>query len=94
LEPAIQTRVGIPKEKCPIWLWVLFNALAGPTIGVGCYQWALATTGSGLVLPIVATTPIVVIPFAYLLDGDRPGPRSIVGGLIAVAGAIGLTLAR
>ena len=72
--------------------WVLLNALAGAVLGVGCYQWALETTPSGIVLPIVATTPIVVIPFAYLLERDVPGPRSIAGGVIAVAGAIALTL--
>jgi drug/metabolite transporter (DMT)-like permease len=77
-----------------LWGWVLVNSLAGPTVGVGCYQWALATQPSGVVLPIVATTPIVVIPFAYFLEGDRPTLRSVVGGVIAVAGAIGLTLSR
>jgi drug/metabolite transporter (DMT)-like permease len=77
-----------------LWIWVIVNSLAGPTVGVGCYQWALATQPSGIVLPIVATTPIVVIPFAYLFEGDRPTLRSVVGGIIAVAGAIGLTLSR
>lgn len=85
---------GARDERRRVWPWVLLNSLAGPTLGVGCYQWALETTPSGVVLPIVATTPIVVIPFAYLAEGDRPGLRSIVGGLIAVVGAIGLTLAR
>lgn len=74
--------------------WVLLNALAGPTLGVGCYQWALATTPSGVVLPIVATLPIAVIPFAYWLEGDRPTLRSVVGGLIAVAGAVVLALLK
>lgn len=74
--------------------WVLLNSLAGPTLGVGCYQWGLQTAPSGVVLPIVATTPLVVIPFAYLLDGDRPGFRSVIGGVVAVAGVVGLTLAR
>jgi drug/metabolite transporter (DMT)-like permease len=76
------------------WPWVIFNALAGPTVGVSCYQWALATTPSGIVLPIVATTPLVVIPFAYKIEGDRPGVRSIIGGIIAVAGAVALTVGR
>lgn len=35
------------------------NAAAGPVLGVSCYQWALAHTPSGIVLPIVATTPLV-----------------------------------
>jgi drug/metabolite transporter (DMT)-like permease len=75
------------------WPWVILNSLAGPTIGVACYQWALANAPSGVVLPIVATTPITLIPFAYLLEGDKPGPRSLIGGVIAVGGAISLSLA-
>ncbi len=76
------------------WVWVVLNSLAGPTLGVGCYQWALASQPSGVVLPIVATMPIVVIPFAYLFEGDRPSLRSLAGGVVAVLGAIGLALTR
>ncbi|MFO1499771.1 MAG: DMT family transporter [Verrucomicrobiota bacterium] len=74
--------------------WVALNALAGPTLGVGCYQWALATRPTGVVLPIVATTPIVVIPFARLIEGERPTMRSLIGGAIAVIGAILMAFAR
>lgn len=70
--------------------WVAVNALAGPTLGVGCYQWALATRPTGVVLPIVAMTPIVVIPFALIMEGERPRLRSLAGGAIAVAGAVAL----
>jgi drug/metabolite transporter (DMT)-like permease len=73
-------------------LWILGNSLAGPALGVGCYQWALSGTPSGIVLPIVALTPLVVIPLAYVLEGERPSLRSLLGGLIAVAGTIGLTV--
>ena len=82
------------KGRQPAWLWVVLNALAGPTIGVGCFQWALSTTKGGVVLAMVATTPIVVIPFAFLFERDRPGSRSLLGGLVAVGGAIALTLVR
>jgi drug/metabolite transporter (DMT)-like permease len=71
-----------------LWVWVLVNSLAGPTLGVGCYQWALSIQPSGVVLPIVATTPVVVIPFTWVMEGDRPQLRSIIGGLIAVAGSV------
>jgi len=74
------------------WPWVIVNVLGGPVIGVSCYQWALSTTPSGIVLPIVATVPLAVVPFAYRFEGDRPGWRSIAGGIIAVAGVIALTL--
>jgi drug/metabolite transporter (DMT)-like permease len=72
------------------WPWIIINAMAGPTFGVGCYQWALATHPTGVVLPIVATTPIVVIPFARVMEGERPPARSLIGGAIAVLGAVAL----
>ena len=72
----------------------LANGLAGPVLGVGCYQWALATTPGGIVLPIAATAPLLAIPIAWKLEGDRPTRRSLVGGVIAVAGCVALTLAR
>ena len=74
-------------------LWLLANGLVGPVLGVGCYQWALATTPSGLVLPIAATTPLMAIPIAYWIEGEQPSRRSLLGGVVAVAGAVALTLA-
>jgi drug/metabolite transporter (DMT)-like permease len=76
------------------WLWVLGNALAGPALGVAFFQWALKTTPSGLVLPITAMAPLVVVPFTYLFEGDRPGWRSLAGGIVAVAGVVGLAMLR
>ena len=72
------------------WPWVLANGVAGPALGVSCYQWALKTTPTGIVLPIVAITPLVIIPFSYHLEGERPSRRSIAGGALAVAGAAAL----
>ncbi len=83
-----------PSDRSAAWRWVLVNALAGPTLGVACFQWALKTTPSGIVLPIVATTPLVIIPFTYFMEGDRPGKRSLAGGVLAVVGVIALTLSR
>jgi drug/metabolite transporter (DMT)-like permease len=77
-----------------VWPWVLVNSLAGQTFGVSCMQWALETTPTGLVLAIIATTPIVVIPFTRVIEGEKPSPRSLLGGAIAVAGVIGLTLTK
>ena len=70
------------------WGWLLANGLAGPALGVSCYQWALKTTPTGIVLPIVAITPLVIIPFSYHLEGERPTLRSLIGGGLAVAGAV------
>lgn len=70
--------------------WIVLHALAGPVLGMGTFQLALATTPSGIVLPITACAPLVVIPLAYWLEGERPSKRSLAGGAIAVAGAVAL----
>jgi drug/metabolite transporter (DMT)-like permease len=76
------------------WPWVVANACAGPAIGVGCFQWALQTTRAGIVLPIVATSPLVTLLLAWAMEGERPTRRAISGGLIAVAGVIALRIAE
>lgn len=86
-----------PQETTPTdhpwkraWPWVIANALTGPALGVAFYQWALAVAPTGVVLSIVAMTPLVVIPFTMILDGERPTVRSLAGGAIAVLGAAAL----
>ncbi len=70
------------------WPWVLANAVAGQMIGVSCYQWALKTTKTGLVLAVVSTVPLVIMPFSSLIEGEKMTRRSIGGGVLAVLGAI------
>lgn len=74
--------------------WVLANGLSGPALGVSCYQWALKTTPTGVVLPIVALTPLVIVPFSHYIEGERPTLRSLLGGGVAVGGAVALALTR
>ncbi|MEQ1858698.1 MAG: DMT family transporter [Chthoniobacteraceae bacterium] len=69
---------------------IVANALSGPALGVACYQWALRTTPSGIVLPIVATSPLVTMLLTWLIDRERPTRRATVGGVLAVIGAAGL----
>ncbi|MFM2082915.1 MAG: hypothetical protein RL380_1606 [Verrucomicrobiota bacterium] len=76
------------------WPLLLANALAGPALGVTCYQWALISTPTHIALPIIATTPLVVIPFTYFIDGERITKRAVFGGLLAVAGVVGLALVK
>jgi drug/metabolite transporter (DMT)-like permease len=85
---------GMQAKWRDMWFWVALNALTGPSLGVACFQWALKTTPSGIVLPIVATMPLVIIPFSLKMEGEKPTRRSLVGGLIAVAGAVVLAIIR
>lgn len=83
-----------PRPGLKAHLWIPINALCGAILGVSCYQWALFTTPSAIVLPIVACTPLAIIPFSYWIEKERPSRRSLLGGLIAVGGAVALSLAR
>lgn len=84
----------LPRERVPVAVgWVLGNALSGAVLGVACYQWALATTPSGVVLAIVAATPIAVMPLAWFMERDRPSKRGMLGAAIAVAGVVALAVA-
>ena len=94
-ERSAATGAPLLREKLRrAWPWVVGNALSGPSLGVSCFQLALASTPTAVVLPIVAVTPLAVIPLARVTEGERPGRRSILGGVIAVAGVVTLTWAR
>lgn len=83
----------LPRERIPVAAgWALGNALSGAVFGVACYQWALATTPSGVVLAIVAATPIAVMPLSWLMERDRPTKRGIFGAVVAVVGVAGLAV--
>jgi drug/metabolite transporter (DMT)-like permease len=95
LSPRIR-RMGAPpvRQWRAAWPWIVANGLAGATLGVSCYQWALSTTPSAIVLPIVALTPLLVIPYAYFFEHERPSGRSLAGGALAVAAAVALARVR
>ncbi|HUJ44768.1 MAG TPA: DMT family transporter [Opitutaceae bacterium] len=97
--PALQRKPPLATERVPAmavppWAWTIFNALLGPVLGVTCYQWALRTNPAGLVLPIVATAPLLTVPVARALERSRPGPRYWLGAVLAVLGAAGLAVAK
>ncbi len=72
------------------WGWIIANALAGPSIGVAVYQWGVATTHTGILMPVVATVPVVTQLLVWWMDGQRPTARTLLGGAVAVAGVIAL----
>ena len=71
--------------------WVIANGIFGPALGVSFFQYALKSTPTGIVLPIVALTPLVIIPFSTWIEGERPTRRSLLGGALAVAGVVALS---
>lgn len=77
--------------KIPV---LLGASITGPVLGMICYQGALRALPSGVVMPIVATVPIVIIPFTWYFEGERPTGRSISGGMVAVLGVITMSFAH
>lgn len=91
--PAAAGRIRMLLPPSKSFRWIVITGLTGPTFGVACYQWALEHTPSGIVLSIVATAPLAVMPMTFWMEGDRPGKRAFIGGLLAVLGVIALGLA-
>ena len=81
-------------SKVPTVVWVLINGLSGPCLGVAAYQWALKHEPTGVVLSVTSLTPVAVIPISRWIDGDRASRRSLIGGVVAVAGVVALALNR
>jgi len=44
-------------------------------------------------MPIVATVPVLTQFLAWKIEGHRPTRRTVLGGIIAVAGVIALAAA-
>lgn len=87
-------RRRITPMKAAGWPWLFGSALAGPVLGLVAYQQALIDTPGAIVLPIVATSPLVIIPIVWFMEQDRPSLRSLAGGTISVMGVILLALQR
>jgi len=74
------------------WHWVMANALSGPILGVTLYQWALRGHPAGIVQAIVAAAPLLTIPLAAWIEGERPRALYYPGALVSVASISALWL--
>jgi drug/metabolite transporter (DMT)-like permease len=94
VKPSPESNATLRAKWRRIAPWVLLNSLAGQTLGVSCMQWALETTPTGIVMAIVALTPLTVIPLARIFEGEKITWRAVGGGGVAVAGVVLLVLTR
>jgi drug/metabolite transporter (DMT)-like permease len=69
-----------------------FGATVGPFIGVALNMVALRYAPSGIVATIIATMPVLVLPFSILLYHEKVSPRAVGGAIVAVAGVAMLML--
>ncbi len=70
--------------------WAALNSLFGPLLGVSAAIWAQQSLQSGVVQSIVATSPLIAVPFARWLQGHKPPGLYYLGAAIAIVGLVGI----
>jgi drug/metabolite transporter (DMT)-like permease len=68
------------------WPLLLVATLLGTSAGIVLQQAALAGLPGGLAVALLSTAPVMALPLAWWLEGDRPGWRGLAAGLAALAG--------
>lgn len=72
---------------------IVLGTAAGPVGGVMCALFAISHLEVGVATTLMALTPVLILPFAVLVEGERLTARSITGAAVAVAGSAILALA-
>ena len=67
--------------------WTGLGAIFGPFLGVGLSLVSVQLTEAGVAATIMALTPVLIIPAAILLQGERVSSRAWAGAAVAVAGS-------
>ncbi len=83
--------VAASRQRKPM-LIVLGGTVVGPVVGVSMCMLALQNCHVGVVTTILATIPVMILPFSVYLYGERVSARAIGGAMIAAAGVALLML--
>jgi drug/metabolite transporter (DMT)-like permease len=69
-----------------------FGAAVGPFIGVALSLVAFQHAPTGVVATIIATMPVLILPFSILIYHEKVSLRAVGGAIVAVAGVAMLML--
>ncbi|MFB3891710.1 MAG: DMT family transporter [Phycisphaerae bacterium] len=67
-------------------LIIIGGTIVGPVVGIWMSMIALAGAKAGIAVTLINTSPLMMIPLAYLAYGERPTWRALVGTAVAIAG--------
>lgn len=84
---------GVPDAGGKFWLVAAVNT-GLYVLSFHLYVTAIQRGDLGLTYPLLALTPILVVPVEWLVLGDRAGPRGVTGILLVVAGVYALNFDR
>ncbi len=79
-------------KNTKVILIMIVASLIGPFAGIGLSMVAINLAPVGVASAIMATNPIIIIPFSHFILGDRAGWRGAGGAVLAVAGVVLLML--
>ena len=68
------------------------GAIVGPFIGVALNMAALRSAPAGVVATIIATMPVLILPFSIFIYHEKVSLRAVGGAVVAVAGVAMLML--
>jgi drug/metabolite transporter (DMT)-like permease len=71
---------------------LVLGTIVGPVIGVICNLVALQYAPTGVVATIIATMPVLILPFSIVLHREKVSLRAAGGAVMAVAGVAMLML--
>ena len=79
-------RVRAGARNPPAMAMIAVGAAVGPALGVVLIMRALKVVPSGIAQTVLATTPVMIIPFAAILHRERVTPARVCAALLALAG--------
>ena len=83
--------IAASRQRKPM-LILLGGAVVGPAVGVSLCMLALQNCQVGVVTTILATIPVMILPFSVYLYGERVSVRAIGGAFVAAVGVALLML--
>lgn len=75
-----------PRPATLRWPRLLLATLLGTSAGISLQQTALAGLPGGLAVALLSTAPVMALPLAWWLEGDRPAGSGLLAALCALAG--------
>lgn len=75
------------------WKPIVLGAICGPFLGVGTALVAVNYIDAGIAATLMATSPVMILPCAWLIEGEHFDPRALWGAAIAVLG-VGILMAH
>jgi drug/metabolite transporter (DMT)-like permease len=81
-----RTQLDLVRKVPMAWKPIFLGAVCGPFLGVGTALMAINFLDAGIAATLMATSPVMILPFARLVEGEHFDSRALWGAAIAVVG--------